>query len=94
MLLFSNISANQYDEDILSRIGLNCFPMNMSIDFTSRINIHTNGSARTTRKEKGAIFSHFMYDILFDKLNYKKNAPNNILLSWGSNIHNETTHNV
>ena len=92
MLLMENISANLYDEDTLSKLNMNCYPINMSIDFTSKLSY--GGESKTHRKEKGNIFSTFMYDILLDKLNYKKNAPNYILLSWGANMHNETTHNV
>ena len=92
MLLMDNLSSNSYDEEVLTKLNMNCYPVNMSIDFTSKLSYVVD--SKTHRKEKGNIFSSFMYDILLDKLNYKKNAPNYILLSWGANMHNETSHNV
>ena len=43
-----------------------------------------------TRNKK--IFSLFLYNELFDKLSYKNNLPNGIVISFGNNKHNETSH--
>jgi alpha-tubulin suppressor-like RCC1 family protein len=34
-----------------------------------------------------------MYDFLLDKLSFKKNLPNMVMYSWGSNNQNQTSHN-
>ena len=38
------------------------------------------------------IFSHFLYTELLQKLSYKKNLPSGIIISFGNNPHNETSH--
>jgi hypothetical protein len=93
-----NISTSKmsYDEDVLNRIGLNCYSLISAIDTIQKdkATLHTAGSVRSTisRKDRGAIFSHYMYEYLLDKLSYKKNPPNCIVMAWGNNSHNETTH--
>ncbi len=43
-------------------------------------------------KNKKKKFSNFFYEELLDKLSYKKNVPNGVLISFGNNMHHETTH--
>jgi hypothetical protein len=92
MLIFQNVSRNCFDDELLNKLRL-FFTDNTSnsdLGVTSKSIFSTN----TQKTRKGNIFSTYMYDFLLDKLNYKKSAPGHILLSWGSNRHNETTHNV
>jgi hypothetical protein len=93
MLLFTNLNTNLYDEDLLTklRLNFNSVGANATVDASvSKMTIMTE----TQKSRKGNIFSTYMYDYLLDKLNYKKSAPGNIVLSWGANRHNETSHNV
>ena len=46
----------------------------------------------TLTKNKKKKFSNFFYEQLLDKLSYKKNVPNGVLISFGNNMHHETTH--
>ena len=43
-------------------------------------------------KKNNNIFSHYIYVELLDKLSYKKNSPSGIVISFGNNTHNETSH--
>ena len=43
-------------------------------------------------KNTKKIFSHFLYIELLQKLSYKKNLPSGIIISFGNNTHNETSH--
>ena len=53
----------------------------------------SNNSLITDIKQpKKAKLSHFIYDELLNKLSYKKNIPNGILISFGNNPHFETSH--
>jgi alpha-tubulin suppressor-like RCC1 family protein len=83
-----------FDEDNLDKLGLNCY----SIAPTSEITKFNSSSIKdgfksTPKKDKAAIFSPFLYDYLMHKISYKNNPPNSIVLSWGNNNHNETSHN-
>jgi len=87
-------SRYKYDEDVLNKIGLNCYSIMNSIELTNKELIKNGSSYKSSfKKDKSSIFSVYMYDFLLDKLSYKKNHPDNILLAWGNNSHNETTHN-
>lgn len=92
---FNSSSSVLYDEETLTRIGLNCYSVSMSVELNSKAPIYTGGSFKSTisKKDKMNIFSPFMYDYLMEKMNYKKVYPDGIMLSWGNNCHNETTHN-
>ena len=48
-----------------------------------------NNSIQTIKKK---IFSNFLYEQLYQKLSYKQNLPNGIIISFGNNKHNETSH--
>ena len=51
-------------------------------------NCKNNNSNQKSKK----IFSHFLYLELLQKLSYKKNLPSGIIISFGNNPHNETSH--
>ena len=51
--------------------------------------INNNAISKTKTKK---IFSHFLYKELFQKLSYKNNLPSGIIISFGNNKHNETSH--
>ena len=51
--------------------------------------INNNVNSKTKTKK---IFSHFLYKELFQKLSYKNNLPSGIIISFGNNKHNETSH--
>ena len=51
-----------------------------------------NSIATDIKQNKKTKFSHFIYDELLNKLSYKKNIPNGILISFGNNSHFETSH--
>ena len=51
-----------------------------------------NSLATDVKQQKKAKLSHFIYDELLNKLSYKKNIPNGILISFGNNPHFETSH--
>ena len=52
---------------------------------------HNPNNISSNKKPK-KIFSHFLYIELLQKLSYKKNLPNGIIISFGNNRHNETSH--
>lgn len=45
-------------------------------------------------KDKSNTLSPLMYDYLNDKMSFKRNLPYGVVLTWGNNSHNETSHNV
>jgi hypothetical protein len=90
MLMFSNSSQNLFDDSLLIKLRLYFSDINSTSDLSNKSVIATD----TYKARKGNIFSTYMYDFLLDRLNYKKSAPGHIVLSWGLNRHNETTHNV
>ena len=51
-----------------------------------------NKSVGNIKKKRYTIFSHFLYQELLQKLSFKLNAGSGILLSFGNNTHNETSH--
>ena len=55
-------------------------------------NNHNNIYSNNSNKISGKIFSHFLYIELLEKLSYKKNLPSGIIISFGNNPHNETSH--
>ena len=44
------------------------------------------------KKKLNNILSHYLYDELMLKLSYRTNLPSGIVLSFGNNTHNETSH--
>ena len=51
-----------------------------------------NESTNTNKTKTTNIFSHFLYIELLQKLSYRKNIPSGIVISFGNNTHNETSH--
>ena len=62
---------------------------NNSNNKINNINNKINNDIETKNKK---IFSNFLYEQLYQKLSYKKNLPNGIVISFGNNKHNETSH--
>jgi len=85
-LITFNVSGTLWDDDIINKIGLGAHKI------TNVSNLSTNGSVKT-KKVKNEVFSHLMYDQLLDKLYFKKTMPKGVVLTWGNNMHNETSHN-
>ena len=53
---------------------------------------HNNIYSNNFNKKPKKIFSHFLYTELLQKLSYKKNLPSGIVISFGNNPLNETSH--
>ena len=51
-----------------------------------------NKSVESIKFKKHNLFSHFLYEELLQKLSYKLNAASGIVISFGNNTHNETSH--
>ena len=51
-----------------------------------------NKSVEGNKKTKNNLFSHFLYNELLQKLSYKLNIQSGIIVSFGNNPHNETSH--
>ena len=60
----------------------------------NKSNTNTESSIKHTinKKNNGNVFSHFLHVELLDKLSYKKNIPSGVIISFGNNCHNETSH--
>lgn len=66
---------------------------NIKIDSGNNFNSNsTKNNNINNKKKKGNVLSHFLNDELFDKLSYKKNIPSGVIISFGNNPHNETSH--
>ena len=46
----------------------------------------------SSKRKLNNILSHYLYDELMTKLSYRANLPSGIILSFGNNTHNETSH--
>ena len=44
------------------------------------------------KKKNKKLFSNFLNIDLLEKLSYKKNIPSGVIISFGNNVHNETSH--
>lgn len=44
------------------------------------------------KKKNGTVLSHFIFNELMEKMSFKQNIPEEIILSFGKNSYNETTH--
>ena len=87
-----NDNSKTYSQTFIDQLSKDIFNPNpkktkKNIFPKSKIDEKINNS-----KGKKTQFSHFIYDELLDKLSYKKNVPNGVLISFGNNIHHETTH--
>ena len=66
---------------------------NVKVDSGNNCNSHNlKNNNINNKKKKGNVLSHFLNDELFDKLSYKKNIPSGVIISFGNNPHNETSH--
>ena len=84
-------SNNIWNDDTLRFLNLNIYT---PIDNDTYSNIESNSNvSQKGKKPKGEIFSSYMYDSLLEKFNFKKTPPKGIVLTWGNNSHNETSHN-
>ena len=81
----SNISKNKSDSNSNNKISNRQTLSNNGSHNNKIKKIHIN---QKTKK----LFSHFLYNELFQKLSYKKNLPSGIIISFGNNSHNETSH--
>ena len=64
-----------------------------NIKITTRKTVSNNNHYNShSNKKSKKIFSHFLYKELLEKLSFKKNLPSGIIISFGNNIHNETSH--
>ena len=83
----SLISSNEinYSNKIIIKNENNISNNKINSRKTVSNNRHSNKSSKN-------IFSHFLYKELLEKLSYKKNLPSGIIISFGNNIHNETSH--
>ena len=75
----------------LSKTNKNSFIAKNSSSKEKKI-INKNTNIKNNIKTNNKIFSHFLYIELFQKLSFKKNLPNGIIISCGNNKHNETSH--
>ena len=51
-----------------------------------------NKSVEGIKKRKNNLFSHFLYQELLQKLSHKLNIQSGVVISFGNNTHNETSH--
>ena len=89
--LFTDKSKS-YSKDYINLISNDIF--NPSIHNQSpktHFSEHSKNSISKVKNKKKN-FSNFFYEELLDKLSYKKNVPNGVLISFGNNMHHETTH--
>ena len=97
-MIFLNESEILYDEEILNKIGLNNFSVMSSLDLMvsnkhSTTTINSDAGSRKSR-HKANVLSPYLYDFLNEKMCFKRNLPYGVVLTWGNNSHNETSHNV
>lgn len=59
----------------------------------STITNHSETASKKSR-EKANVLSPLLYDYLNDRMSIKRNLPYGVVLCWGNNTHNETSHNV
>ena len=57
---------------------------------TNSIKYNNNNIGK--KKNNGNVFGKFLNVELLDKLSYKKNIPSGVIISFGNNPHNETSH--
>ena len=56
------------------------------------INESIKNNSINHKKKSGNSFSQFLNVELLEKLSYKKNIPSGVIISFGNNVHNETSH--
>ena len=88
--------SNQiWSDETLKSLNLNPYTaINSNESFANYSRLYTNSSQKSkATKPKGEIFSSYLYDSLLEKLSFKNTPPKGIVLAWGNNSHNETSHN-
>ena len=101
--ILSNID-NDNDNDNHNLIGSlnNLNESNRNNNFYQNQNQKTKSYSLTnsvsSKRSKGigknSTLSQNLYEILLDKMCFKKNLPYGVVVSWGNNMHLETGHNV
>jgi len=109
-MIFLSESDILYDEEILNKLNLNFFSLMSSIEIFDNTNSHYDnfnnfnyksatysnicekGSKKS--KDKTTTLSPLLYDYLIEKMSFKRNLPYGVVLTWGNNSHNETSHDV
>ena len=68
--------------------------LNVSYNNTKTIsgNKFNSNKINSYKVKNKNVFSHFLYNELLQKLSYKDNLPSGIVISFGNNTHNETSH--
>jgi hypothetical protein len=61
---------------------------------TAKSFTNTQEKSSLKYKDKSSTLSPLLYEYLNDKMSLKRNLPYGVVLSWGNNTHNETSHNV
>ena len=93
----SNISKS-YNSSISTSNGINKKNDNKNnSNSNNKINnrktiSNNNYNTNILNKKPKKLFSHFLYVELLQKLSFKKNLPSGIIISFGNNTHNETSH--
>ena len=79
---------------MLSPLLFNRSPI-LSREYLNEILFYTTKLQLSQNKKKriNTNFSLFFNEYFLDKFNFKKKIPNGIVISWGNNTHNETSHN-
>jgi alpha-tubulin suppressor-like RCC1 family protein len=85
----SNGVVKKCDNKINSNSNSNNKINNRKAISNNNYNFKTNN---ISNKKPKNLFSHFLYVELLQKLSYKKNLPSGIIISFGNNTHNETSH--
>ena len=92
--LFSFLNRNWTDETLLS-LNLNNTGGGKDLLSQSDISLIHHSSQKsfnTIKKANEKLFSAYLYENLLEKLDYKSSPPNGTVLTWGLNLHNETSH--
>ena len=86
---YSNESAFNIKDKDKKRITLKS---NSNININKQRPKIKNKSVDGNKKLKNNLFSHFLYNEILQKLSYKLNIQSGVVISFGNNTHNETSH--
>ena len=80
----------------LNSISSNPTPQILNVSYNNTKTISGNkfnsNKLNSYKVKNKNVFSHFLYNELLQKLSYKDNLPSGIVISFGNNTHNETSH--
>jgi hypothetical protein len=79
---FYSIDNLLYDDDILEYFNINIKK--------NEDNQNSNNKTRTNNDDSYNSINRYISEYLLDEMSYQKNAPNNIVISFGNNIHSQT----